>query len=354
MDDEQVITFLKMNGPSLPTAIAKFVRTNSVFIGAHLSTMLEKKSICISSIKIGSSPLYYLKEQRSMLEEYANHLDEKERKAFELLKYRKVLRDSEQNPFIRMSLRHLKDFAVQLNVRTNSSQEIFWKLHSVADEEASSIIKDILEPPAAKPKVEPQKPKIEKAKIEIRKEEAIPNEEPKIIKETMPKEEEKPAEESSEQKIEQKKPGIHKEKPKQKKQIQETLVQEQIKEPIIEPVIEMPLEKPEEKPLITGRFYTSVIESFGRKSITVVKEEMIKADNEYDFVITLPTPVGDLTYYCKAKNKKKINEGDLSSAVLKAQSKRLPVLFLAEGQLTRQAQKSLEGELKDQIKVMSL
>jgi hypothetical protein len=114
------------------------------------------------------------------------------------------------------------------------------------------------------------------------------------------------------------------------------------------------LEKPEEKPLITGRFYTSVIESFGRKSITVVKEEMIKADNEYDFIITLPTPVGDLTYYCKAKNKKKINEGDLSSAVLKAQSKRLPVLFLAEGQLTRQAQKSLEGELKDQIKVMSL
>jgi hypothetical protein len=81
---------------------------------------------------------------------------------------------------------------------------------------------------------------------------------------------------------------------------------------------------------------------------------MIKADNEYDFIIKLPTPAGELTYYCKARNKKKVNEGDLSSTVLKAQSKRLPALFLADGKLTKQAEQSLKEELKDQINVMSL
>jgi hypothetical protein len=345
MDDEQVITFLKLNGPSLPTAIAKFVRTNTVFIGAHLSTMLEKKLICISSIKIGSSPLYYLKEQRNMLEDYASHLDEKERGAFELLKYRKVLRDNEQNPLIRVSLRQLKDFAVKLNVRTNTTQEVFWKLHSVTDEEASSIIRDILEPPAVKPKVEMQKQKVERQKPEIRKEAARPKEVKK------------------EQKIEVKKPEIAKEKPKPKPKhtIQETIKDsiketpvQQIKTQQIEAVAEKITEKIPEKPLFKGKFYTSIIESFARKSIVIVKEDMIKADNEYDFIIKLPTPAGELTYYCKAKNKKKVNEGDLSSTVLKAQSKRLPALFLADGKLTKQAEQSLSEELKDQINVMSL
>jgi hypothetical protein len=332
MDDDTILSFLRSKGPSLPSDIARYIRTNTIFVGAHLSAMLEKKLICISSIKIGSSPLYYLKDQKNRIEEFISHLDEKDRRTFALLKQKKVLRDREQHPLIRVSLREIKDFAVQLNVRTDNSQEIFWKLYSLSDEEASNIIRDILEPPVIKLKIEPQKQKIEKAKSEIKKEET------------------KIKEPRKEQKIEIKKPEPVKEKLKPKLQVQETLVKGQIKEP----VKEILLEKPTEKPVIKGKFYSSVIESFGRKSITIIKEEMVKADNEYDFIIKLPTPAGDLTYYCKAKNKKKINEGDLSSAVLKAQSKRLPVLFLADGQLTKQANKSLEEELKDQIKVMSL
>lgn len=338
MDDDTILSFLRSKGPSLPSDIARYIRTNTIFVGAHLSAMLEKKLICISSIKIGSSPLYYLKDQKNRIEEFISHLDEKDRRTFALLKQKKVLRDREQHPLIRVSLREIKDFAVQLNVRTDNSQEIFWKLYSLSDEEASNIIRDILEPPVIKPKIGPQKQKIEKAKSEIKKEETKLKEEIKI------------KEPRKEQKTEIKKLEPVKEKLKPKLQIQETLVKEQIKEP----VKEILLEKPAEKPVIRGKFYNSVIESFGRKSITIIKEEMVKADNEYDFIIKLPTPAGDLTYYCKAKNKKKINEGDLSSAVLKAQSKRLPVLFLADGQLTKQANKSLEEELKDQIKVMSL
>jgi len=81
---------------------------------------------------------------------------------------------------------------------------------------------------------------------------------------------------------------------------------------------------------------------------------MIKKNKEYDFIIKIPSPAGELTYYCKSKQKKRISEGDLSSAILKAQSKHLPALFLSDGDLTKKAEKSLNEELKDQIKVMKV
>ena len=47
----------------------------------------------------------------------------------------------------------------------------------------------------------------------------------------------------------------------------------------------------------------------------------------------------------KAKSKKKINEGDLSTIFLKAQSKKMPILLLINADLSKQAQELLEAEL---------
>jgi hypothetical protein len=328
MDDETILSFLKSRGPSLPSDISKQIKTNTVFIGAHLSTMIEKKLISISNIKIGSSPLYYLVEHKARLEQFIKYLDEKDRRAFELLKQKKILRDNEQNPLVRVSLRSIKDFAVQLNVRTSISQEIFWKIYSISDEEASSMIRGILEPPSIKKQVEPQKEEMQKLKPEI--------------KDKLP---ELKKEEPKEQKTELKKSEQVKEKPRQKRQTQEKLMPQEEQKTC---------QQPGEKELIKGDFYDTIIDSFAKKSINLVSIGSAKGEKEYDLIIRLPSAAGELTYYCRAKSKKKINEGDLSSAVLKSQSKRLPALFLTDGELTKQAEKSLNEELKDQIKVMKI
>ena len=143
--EDKVVAFLRSRGPSLPSDISKNLKTDTFFAGAHLSTLVESNKAFVSHLKIGSSPLYYLKEHRSRLEHFAKYLGEKDKKAFDLLKEKKVLRDKSLDALTRVSLRSIKDFAVQLNVTVASNREVFWKFYSVNDEEVNLLIKNILE-----------------------------------------------------------------------------------------------------------------------------------------------------------------------------------------------------------------
>ncbi|MFC1682475.1 hypothetical protein ACFL0X_02575, partial [Nanoarchaeota archaeon] len=62
--------------------------------------------------RVGSSPVYFLEGQERGLEGFSNHLKSKEKEAFDLLKEKKFLGDSEIEPAIRVALRAIKDFAV--------------------------------------------------------------------------------------------------------------------------------------------------------------------------------------------------------------------------------------------------
>ena len=63
-------------------------------------------------------------------------------------------------------------------------------------------------------------------------------------------------------------------------------------------------------------------------------------------IIEIPSPVGNLKYCWKAKDKRIINDGDLSTIYIQAQSKKLPVLYLTTGELTKKANEMLEIEFK--------
>ena len=68
----------------------------------------------------------------------------------------------------------------------------------------------------------------------------------------------------------------------------------------------------------------------------------------------VPSAVGDLEYYCKAKSKKKITEIDLNAVFVQGQLKKLPVLFLITGDLTKKAQELLTTELNKGIIVRKI
>ena len=56
--------------------------------------------------------------------------------------------------------------------------------------------------------------------------------------------------------------------------------------------------------------------------------------------------MGGIQYYCKVKEKKRANDGDIASAFVQAQAQKLPILYIATGDLTKKAKSMLEKEFK--------
>ncbi len=277
---EKIIQLIKQKGPVIPAQISKEIETNIIMAGAYLSELSSNNLVKISNVKIGGSPLYYLPGQEYKLQDFANNLHEKEKKSYDLLKEKKVLRDSSLDPVYRVALRQIKDFAIPLSVDYKGYSEIFWKWYLLSNKDAEQIIKS---------QIEPLKKEIKPIKKEIQK----PLKEKKEIKAV------------------------------------------------------------KEQRTIVDNFLNEVEQYFSRNKINILDKKIIRKNKDVELLIEIPSSVGSLKYFCKAKNKKKVNDGDLSSVYIQAQSKKLPVLFLTTGELTKKAKDMLEKEFKG-LKVMKL
>lgn len=261
-------------GPTIPSKISKEVGGDTLIVGAILSTLIENKQICVSHLKIGGSPIYYVPEDKHKLEEFINYLNEKDRKVFHILKDKKFLKDSEQDPLMRVALSGLVDFAktVQFN------NEKFWLFYNVDESEINNI----------------------------------PKEQSKIISE--PDSNSKKVE--SESKIETLKESI-----------------KQVKEDTSE------VEETTKKD-----FLASVKERLHKKNLDIISIEKIK---KTEYVLILKNHNEDKYIYCKAKDKKTLNEGDIAPAVIFAQNKNMPCLFLSSGKLSKKSEAAIHKEFKN-------
>jgi len=120
---DKIIEVLKEKGPSLPIQISKSIGISSLFTSAFLSELANEKRIKISHLKVGGSPLYFLEGQEEKLENFHKYLHPKEAEAFLLLKKNKILKDSEQDPAIRVALRSIRDFSIGFK----KQDEIYWR-----------------------------------------------------------------------------------------------------------------------------------------------------------------------------------------------------------------------------------
>ena len=149
---EQVLSFVQAKGPVLPVQINKEIGRDSFFSGAILSELAGSKELKISKAKIGGSPVYFIKGQEAKLSMLYDGLAMREKEAYNLLKEKKVIKDREVNPGIRVALREIKDFAIPLKIMRGDHQEIIWKWHLLSDQEAQTLFK-----PTPIPEVKPQK-----------------------------------------------------------------------------------------------------------------------------------------------------------------------------------------------------
>ncbi|HJN56392.1 MAG: hypothetical protein QF436_02580 [Candidatus Woesearchaeota archaeon] len=307
--NEKILLLVKEKGPVLPVQLSKEIDDNILMTSARLSELSSKKQIKISYVKIGGSPLYYFPGQEHMLQNFSENLHEKEKKAYEMLKQNKILRDSSQEPVIRVALREIKDFAVPLQVSYEHKNEIFWKWYLFDSKDAQSLIKEILS----------KKEDIKKP--ELPPKQAIPIQEK--IEEQKKQPEQKPQE--------YKKPEI----------MQHDRPTEKLKEEI--------KKEPAKKTIKTDKnaFLNKIHNFLDKNKIKITEKYEVKKNSEMDFIVELETSIGNIKYFCKSKNKKKINDADLSTASIQAQSKNLPLLFLTNGTLTKKASTMLNNEFKN-------
>lgn len=267
----QVLSFVRMNGPVLPAQVSKVINKDILTASALLSELVSNKLVSISTAKIGSSPVYYVRGQEPKLQMLYGNLPEREKEAFNLLKEKKVIRDKSAEPAIRVALRSIKDFAVPLNVNLPTGLEIFWKWYLITNEEAEAIIRPLIQKP-----VQREEQKIQKQEIKTQPEQIQPKRE-------------------------------------------ETKVDD----------------------------FSGIIHRYiSKNDIQVINKDILRKNREIEMTVKVPSALGTLTYFLIARNKKKINQGDLSLAYHKGQSNKLPILFLSTGTITKKAQEYIEKNLK--------
>lgn len=275
----KIISILSRRGPSLPIQIAKEIGVSSLFVSAFLSELYNEKRIKISHLKVGGSPLYFIQGHEGRLENYCKFMHPKEIEAFLLLKNNKVLKDSEQEPAIRVALRSIRDFAISFKF----GDEIYWRYFSISENEAFNLIKDV--------------------RLEIKRE----------IKE-------------KELEIEKNTSKVNKES--------DIEVNEPDKETVKLPVAKKSLAK------IKSDFVLKVINFIKSKNLKIIEEKNYKL-KEYNIILQIRSELGNIDFLTQAKDKKIITDGDLKKLLNSAQFLGIPAFILYTGELSKKAKELL-------------
>ena len=173
---EEILTFLELNGPSLPVQISRYIRIDTLFTSAFLSELLSNQQIKISTLKVGSSPVYYLPGTEAGLEKYSEYLKSKEKEAFELLKQKKFIEDEKQEAAIKVALRQIRDYAKAFE----KNEKIIWRYYLVPEEEYTEK-ENIQKRETIKPKIELKEKIIESKKENIEEIKEIEHEKKEVL-----------------------------------------------------------------------------------------------------------------------------------------------------------------------------
>ena len=118
-------------------------------------------------------------------------------------------------------------------------------------------------------------------------------------------------------------------------------------ETLVEPVINKEEKIPEKLAMkvkrerVPDNSFQKVVDYFKENNIVLVEKKGKK--NDAECIVKIPSKVGEIICYCRAKFKKSITDGDISAAYIQAQYKGQPLLFLYSGELSKKANEMLAG-----------
>ncbi|MGV8150451.1 MAG: hypothetical protein ACP5NV_01860 [Candidatus Woesearchaeota archaeon] len=286
-------------GPTVPSRIVKIVGGDTMLIGAILSTMISTGEVKYSTLKIGGSPVYYIPDQEPRLEEFVKYLNDKDQKTVMLLKDQKILKDSTQDPLTKVSLKTIKDFAKTFEIEQSGKKELFYRYFLVSREDAVSIAISSL-------KIQEQTPPTVSVDDKNSSSDKSATTRDEVLEEPT------------------------------------TMRQDIVSEKI---AVEHKVSHTRDVKSDSKSDFFELIKAYiHEKNLDIIGKEKIKK-SEYNLI--LKNHDKNDYIYCVAKDKKTINEGDLSTAFVFAHQKKMPCIFLMTGHLTKKAENMSEKEFKD-------
>jgi hypothetical protein len=338
MSKEKVFEILKIRGPMLPLEIGKLTGLDSIMAGAYLSELVSNKRARLSYLKVGGSPLYYVDGQEHKLQNYKDSLKGPEKKAFEILKEAKLLKDADLEPVIRVSFQNMKDFAKPIEITQNSHKELYWKWYLVKNDQLRDILAPVQKPAEPEPQPEKEEPK-EEVKEET-KPEAVKEPEPVRQHETSEQKEEPVPEKEEKHKEPDSEPEPKPEPKKETESKKEESKSEAVKEPEPKPEISKEISEP------SSDFEKTVQDFLEKNNIGIISKKVIRADSEIEYQLLIPSAVGKILYFAVAKSKKRCSDADLSQLFVAASVAKLPGLFIHTGELAKKAKEKLKTDFK--------
>ncbi|MCF7866490.1 hypothetical protein K9L67_05120 [Candidatus Woesearchaeota archaeon] len=329
---EEALSAVQNRGPLLPMDVRKYLgKGDSITIGAALSTLFQSKKVLTTNVKKGGSPFYYVVGQEAKLDLVSGNLNEKDKQTYDFLKENKVVRDSKQDPLTRVSLRQIKDFSRSFEVVVNGEKETFWRYYLISEKEAYIVLNERYAPK----KEEVEIPKEHESKVQEVKKEMIQDDQKSNEEKSKSVKQEQQVTKQDKQETQKKVKTSEQRNFTQKKSEEQKTLQEEDQENIFETV--------------EDDFLDTIKKFFDNNLIKVKEAELIRKGSEYNFVITMSTPMGKAEYFCKAKSKKKSNDGDLSSAYIQGQTRRIPTVYLTTGEVTKKAKEKINKEYKGML-----
>jgi hypothetical protein len=309
---EKIVSLIRNGGPKLPVHIAKEIEMSMIFASAFLSELISEKSIKMTHMRVGSSPVYYISGQEPKLEQWSTHLKSKEQEAFELLKSKKTLKDRDQDPAIRVALRAIKDFAIP----EEKNSELYWRYFTHKEEIIS-------------------KENLEKKEFESLKEENQTKNNPE-------EKEIKLGENKNERNSEQNKEvltekQITKEEKTKEKEL--GIFENEKKAPKKEKTKKAPKKKKIEK--TNEKFFNKVKEFLLKKNIEIIG---IEGFSKKDLFLRIRENSRELLLV--AYNKKRINETDLINAYKKSRENELEYVLLSTGEPSKKINELIDASKK--------
>jgi hypothetical protein len=291
---QKIVIFIRQKGPSLPVHIGREIGYNTIYASAFLSELLAEKKIRMSFLRVGGSPLYLIPGQEPHLENFSDHLNHKEKEAFEILKEEKFLIDSEQQPAIRVALRTIKDFAFPFKYQ----EKIIWRYFLISEEEYDK-------------------------KLALTKGGKEENSDKKIRDE---KNYSQPKGQGAGQKDSvQRKEGMA----SNSKETQLNIFDRERKP-------EKKTKKKKSPSKISDKFFNQV-----KQTLTAKNYELLDIINYNKNELVISVKKDDNQFLAIAYNKKRISESDISKAYRKALEIKTPYIILSKGELTKKLKEFL-------------
>jgi hypothetical protein len=264
----------------------------------------------MTAMSYGTSKFYYDPENPESIEPLGQHLGEKDQRAFALLKNERVARYNALTPLNRVAMEQIKDFAKPLKLETPEGPELFWRYYLVSEDEAMDLIEEKFFHTYKKKPLPIPVPAAPAPAKEVEKEALRQETKAEPERKTAPK-----------KRVARKKAAVSN---------------------ALEAQTQLPPRLPPLSVAQASGFATAIHEFFKAKQIVLV-QNIASTKTEFSAIVRIPSAVGAVEYFCKAKSKKTTTDGDLAAAVLESQQYKLPLLFLSPGKLTKKANDLLPG-----------